>query len=83
MCSTILASQLPAARIRVSSLVLSKGVLRLGCVLWCAGFTPAEAAPVLRDFGGRWKGSIEAMHKEVLGQVADGGCAREVLQVRM
>lgn len=37
---------------------------------------------MLRDFGGRWKGSIEAMHKEVLGQVAEPGCAREVLQVR-
>uniref|UniRef100_A0A383VE33 Uncharacterized protein n=1 Tax=Tetradesmus obliquus TaxID=3088 RepID=A0A383VE33_TETOB len=47
------------------------------------GFTPAEAAPVLRDFGGRWKGSIEAMHKEVLGQVAEPGCAREVLQASM
>jgi hypothetical protein len=51
--------------------------------MWCTGFTPAEAAPVLRDFGGRWKASIEAMHKEVLGQVADAACAREVLQVRM
>jgi hypothetical protein len=36
---------------------------------------------VLHDFGGRWKASIEAMHKEVLGQVADAACAREVLQV--
>jgi hypothetical protein len=48
----------------------------------CAGFGPAEASPVLRGFAGRWKGSIEAMHKEVLGQVAEPGCARDVLQVR-
>jgi hypothetical protein len=47
-----------------------------------AGFGPAEASPVLRDFAGRWKGSIEGMHKEVLAQVAEPGCGREVLQVR-
>lgn len=47
----------------------------------CTGFSPAEAAPVLRDFAARWNGSIEAMHREVTAQVADPGCAREVLQV--
>lgn len=36
---------------------------------------------MLRDFAGRWKASIEAMHREVLGQVAEPGCGREVLQV--
>lgn len=36
---------------------------------------------MLRDFAGRWKGSIEGMHKEVLAQVAEPGCGREVLQV--
>jgi len=50
-------------------------------VLW-SGFSPVEAAPLLRDFGGRWKVSIEAMHREVTEQVTDQGCAREVLQVR-
>lgn len=37
---------------------------------------------MLRDFASRWQGSIEAMHREVLGQVAEPACARDVLQVR-
>jgi hypothetical protein len=47
-----------------------------------AGYGPAEASPVLRDFAGRWKASIEAMHREVAAQVPEPGCSRELLQVR-
>lgn len=38
---------------------------------------------MLRDFAGRWKASIEAMHREVAAQVPEPGCSRELLQVRL
>jgi hypothetical protein len=47
-----------------------------------AGYGPAEAAPLLRDFSLRWQAAIEAMHRETVRQFADAGCGREVLQVR-
>jgi hypothetical protein len=47
------------------------------------GYGPAEAAPVLRDFGARWKGAIGAMDAEVGAQFADAAAARDVLQASM
>jgi hypothetical protein len=37
------------------------------------GFGPAEAAPVLRDFGARWASSIEAIHAETFRAFAGAG----------
>lgn len=47
------------------------------------GFTPAHAAPVLRDFGARWTSAIEAMHREVSKQFVETTCGRDVLQASM
>lgn len=48
----------------------------------CRSFAPAQAAPILRDFAGRWKGSIEDMHGEVAKHFAHAPCGRNVLQVK-
>ena len=48
----------------------------------CRSFAPAQAAPILRDFAGRWKGSIEDMHGEVAKHFAHAPCGRNVLQVQ-
>ena len=37
------------------------------------GFGPAEAAPILRDFGARWAASIEAIHADTLRAFAGAG----------
>jgi hypothetical protein len=38
---------------------------------------------VLKDFGARWTGAIEAMAKEVARGFPDAVCGREVLQASM
>jgi hypothetical protein len=42
-------------------------------VLMLPGFGPAEAAPILRDFGARWAASIEAIHSETMRAFAGAG----------
>lgn len=49
------------------------------------GHGAAEAGPLLRDFGGRWKAAIASMHGEVGRQFAgsDAAAGRDVLQASM
>ncbi|MEW5309332.1 MAG: hypothetical protein WDW38_001227 [Sanguina aurantia] len=47
------------------------------------GFGPAQASPILHDFGARWMSALESMTKEVLGQFEGTSCGRDVLQASM
>ncbi|KAG1668944.1 hypothetical protein FOA52_000988 [Chlamydomonas sp. UWO 241] len=46
-------------------------------------FGPAQAGPILRDFASRWKGAVEAMHREASTDFARSPCERDVLQASM
>ncbi|KAJ9512046.1 hypothetical protein QJQ45_004603 [Haematococcus lacustris] len=46
-------------------------------------YGPPQAAPLLADFSRRWQQAVEAMHQEVLRNVAGGTCGRDVLQASM
>ncbi|KAK9822680.1 hypothetical protein WJX81_008329 [Elliptochloris bilobata] len=48
-----------------------------------AGSVIASAAPVVKDFAGRWTGEIEALNKEVVKDFRGSPCGREVLQAAM
>jgi len=46
-------------------------------------FAPAQAGPIMKDFGARWKAVIEDMHKEVAKHFTHASCGKDVLQASL